>query len=301
MKNRFFTILFLPSHPSGVKKLTLSEFLIKSIAISALILVITTSVVFLDYINVKKKEIDLTSLREKTKVQNVQLQTFADKINDMETELARLRSLDTKIRVLTNTKTEEPEGGNRRRLTLGGQGGPEPRQLSFQDESSLVEMINRLDSMNKEIKSQEKTLHELHASIQDEESILVSTPSIWPVNGYVSSGFGYRESPFGGNYEFHDGLDISAPSGTPVMAAADGIVTCAGRFGDTGNTVMISHGYGYDTGYCHLSSITAKVGERVLRGQEIGLVGSTGRSTGPHLHYMVKVGGAKVNPRSYLN
>lgn len=300
MKNRFFTILFLPSHPAGVKKLTLSEFLVKSLAISATILVIASSIIFLDYVNVKKKEIDLASLKEKTKIQNVQLQTFADKINDIEAELARLRSLDTKIRVLTNTKNEEPEVKSRR-LSLGGQGGPEPIQLSFNNEASLTEMVSRLDRMNIEIKSQEKSLNELHASLQDQESILVATPSIWPANGYVSSGFGYRESPFGSNYEFHDGLDISAPAGTPVVATADGVVTCAGRFGDTGNTVTIAHGYGYETGYCHLSYISVKEGQRVGRGQEIGRVGSTGRSTGPHLHYLVKVAGSKVNPREYLN
>lgn len=301
MKNRFFTILFLPSNPSGVKKLTLSEFLIKSLAISAMILIIASSIIFLDYVNVKKKEIDLVDLKEKTKIQNVQLQTFADKINDMEAELARLRSLDTKIRVLTNTNNEEPEGKGRR-LSLGGQGGPEQVQLSFKNEASLSEMVSRLDRMNFEIKSQEKSLHELHASLQDQESILVATPSIWPVNGYLSSGFGYRESPFGGsNYEFHDGLDISAPAGTPVLATADGIVTLTGNYGDTGNTIIVSHGYGYETGYGHLSYIKVKEGQRIERGQEIGRVGSTGRSTGPHLHYLVKVAGAKVNPKDYLN
>lgn len=300
MKNRFFTILFLPSHPAGVKKLTLSGFLIKSLAISAMIILLASAVIFFDYVNVKKQEIDLVGLKEKTKIQNVQLQTFADKINDMEAELARLRSLDTKIRVLTNTNNEEP-GVKSRRLSLGGQGGPEPVQLSFKNEASLAEMLSRLDRMNFEIKSQEKSLHELHASLQDQESILVATPSIWPANGYVSSGFGYRESPFGSNYEFHDGLDISAPAGTPVLATADGVVTLAGHYGDTGNTVAISHGYGYETGYGHLSHISVKEGQRIERGQEIGRVGSTGRSTGPHLHYLVKVSGVKVNPRNYLN
>lgn len=300
MKNKFFTILFLPSHPGGVKKIILSELLIKSIAISAVILVIASSVIFFDYVNVKKKEIDLVSLREKTKIQNVQLQTFAEKINDMEAELSRLRSLDTKIRVLTNTGNEEPETKSRR-LSLGGQGGPEPVQLSFNNEASLVDMLNRLDRMNSDIKSQEKNLHELHASIQDQESLLVATPSIWPAKGYVTSVFGYRESPFGSNYEFHDGLDISAPLGATVVATADGVVTTTGNFGDTGNTIIISHGYGYETGYCHLSSINVEKGQRVQRGQQIGKVGSTGRSTGPHLHYLVKIAGSKVNPRTYLN
>lgn len=300
MDKRFFTILFLPSNPSRVKKMILSEFLIRSLAISSIILVITSSIIFLDYVNVKKKEIDLTSLKEQTKIQNVQLQTFADKINDMETELARLRSLDTKIRVITNTTNEEPKVKSER-LSLGGQGGPEGVQLSFKDETFLRDMINRLDRLNAEIMDQEKSLHELHSSLEDQESILASTPSIWPTNGYLSSGFGYRESPFGSNYEFHDGLDISAPAGTPVLAAADGVITLAGRYGDTGNTVSIDHGYGYETGYGHMSAIYVTEGQKVERGQKIGSVGNTGRSTGPHLHYAVKVAGSKVNPRIFMN
>lgn len=300
MKNRFFTILFLPSNPSKVKKLILSEFLIKSLAVSALILLLTSSIVFFDYVSVKKKEVDLTSLREQTKIQNVQIQTFADKINDMEAELARLRSLDTKIRVLTNTKIEEPSAKSGR-ISLGGRGGPEPIPLSLDKETLLKDMMEKLDRLNVEAKAQENRLHELHASLENQKSFLTATPSLWPVRGYISSRFGDRESPFSSGSEFHDGVDISAPFGTPISASAEGVVTIAGRYADLGNCIVIDHGYGFVSRYGHMSEITVHAGQRVKAGQKIGTVGSTGRSTGPHLHYEVAVNGAKVDPLRYLN
>ena len=302
MKNRFFTILLLPSNPSKVKKLIMSEYLMRSLAISAIILVFAFSVVFLDYVNVKKKEVDLTSLKEQTKIQNVQLQTFGDKINDLEAELERLRSLDTKIRTITNTNLIEEPKAKSGRLSLGGRGGHDPAALSFQNETVLKDMMGKLDKLSVEAKNQENSLHELHASLEERKSIMSSIPSRWPVRGYVSSDFGHRESPFGGGKsEVHEGMDISASAGTPVVAAANGIVTFASRYYDLGNAVTIDHGYGYVTTYGHLSRITAHVGQTVKGGQKIGAVGSTGRSTGPHLHYELQVAGSKVNPRNYLN
>ena len=301
MKNRFFTILFLPSNPSKVKKMILSEYLMRSLAISAIILVFAFSVVFLDYVNVKKKEVDLTSLKEQTKIQNVQLQTFGDKINDLEAELERLRSLDTKIRTITNTNLIEEPKAKSGRLSLGGRGGHDPAALSFKNETLLKGMMGKLDKLSIEANTQENSLHELHASLEERKAVMSSIPSRWPVRGYVSSDFGHRESPFGGKSEVHEGMDISAPAGTPIVAAASGTVTFAGRYYDLGNAVTIDHGYGYVTTYGHLSKITAHAGQTVKGGQKIGAVGSTGRSTGPHLHYELQVAGSKVNPRNYLN
>jgi len=202
---------------------------------------------------------------------------------------------------LTDTKTEGPASKSER-LSLGGRGGPEPTPpLSFDREALLKDMVAKLDRLNIEAKEQEKSLHELHASIQNRESLLAATPSLWPVRGYISSGFGDRESPFDSGNEFHEGIDISAPSGSTVAAAAEGVVTFAARNNDLGNAVTIDHGYGIVSRYGHLSEISVHVGQKVMAGERIGLVGSTGRSTGPHLHYEVVVNGYKVNPIKYLN
>lgn len=126
-------------------------------------------------------------------------------------------------------------------------------------------------------------------------------PSIWPVTGPLSSGFGVRGNPFGGSSrEFHKGQDIAAPIGTPVMATADGIVTSAGWQRGYGWVVYIDHGNGISTRYGHLSRIDVIVGQTIKRGEQLGLVGSTGRSTGPHLHYEVLINGQAINPIPYL-
>lgn len=126
-------------------------------------------------------------------------------------------------------------------------------------------------------------------------------PSIWPVAGAMRGGFGFRRNPFGGSgSEFHKGQDISAPMGTPVIATADGVVTNAGWLRGYGQVVYVDHGNGLSTRYGHLSRIDVAVGQIVQRGGQVGLVGSTGRSTGPHLHYEVRVEGQATNPVPYL-
>jgi murein DD-endopeptidase MepM/ murein hydrolase activator NlpD len=126
-------------------------------------------------------------------------------------------------------------------------------------------------------------------------------PSIWPVLGTLESGVGGRRNPFTGRgYEYHEGQDIDAAYGTPVQAAASGKITIAGRQRGYGNVVYVDHGAGLSTRYGHLSQINVTVGQTVTRGQTIGLVGSTGRSTGPHLHYEVRLDNQPVNPKNYL-
>ncbi|HTT65454.1 MAG TPA: M23 family metallopeptidase [Bryobacteraceae bacterium] len=125
-------------------------------------------------------------------------------------------------------------------------------------------------------------------------------PSIWPVEGRLMGGFGERTDPFSGEGAMHTGVDISAPTGTPVRATADGIVKFAGWFSGYGQLVVINHGGGFETYYAHLSRFAVVEGQDVRRGEQIGAVGSTGRVTAPHLHYEVRIGGAPVNPHTYL-
>ena len=127
-----------------------------------------------------------------------------------------------------------------------------------------------------------------------------ATPSIWPVRGRITAGFGQRMDPFTGEGAFHTGMDIAAPVGAPVRAAADGILFHAGPEAGYGNEALIDHGYDITTKYAHLSNIYVVVGEEVSRGQVIGAVGMSGRTTGPHLHYEVLVQGTPVNPVKYL-
>jgi murein DD-endopeptidase MepM/ murein hydrolase activator NlpD len=125
-------------------------------------------------------------------------------------------------------------------------------------------------------------------------------PSLWPVEGRLQGGFGNRLDPFSGEGAYHKGVDITAPYGTPVRATADGVVTHAGWWGGYGRLVIVDHGGGIETYYAHLSRIDVLEGSEVRRGEIVGRIGSSGRSTSPHLHYEVRVGRSPVNPIRFL-
>jgi murein DD-endopeptidase MepM/ murein hydrolase activator NlpD len=133
-----------------------------------------------------------------------------------------------------------------------------------------------------------------------QKSILASTPSVWPARGWVSSGFGYRLSPFTNEKELHRGLDICARKGAPVIAPADGVVSYVELDPGYGRTVIINHGYGLNTMYAHLDKVHVKKGQAVRRHQEIAQVGDSGRTTGAHLHYEIQLNGLPVNPLRYI-
>ncbi|MCO4754616.1 MAG: M23 family metallopeptidase [Bacteriovoracaceae bacterium] len=146
----------------------------------------------------------------------------------------------------------------------------------------------------------ENNIHELDQYLLDKNSILRSTPTILPSVGWITSYFGHRVSPYAGKVKMHEGLDVGAPFGTPIVAPADGVITFAGHKPGFGNFVQIDHGYGIETIYAHAQKVIAKNGQRIKRGNLIAKVGSTGYSTGPHLHYEVRVNGIAVDPLYFV-
>jgi len=170
------------------------------------------------------------------------------------------------------------------------------------DESDLVNSIAvTLNNMSSRIKVQQASYKDLAGMVKDKEKLLGATPAIQPVSNAdlkrIASGFGYRIDPVYKTVKLHPGLDFSAPAGTPIYATADGVVEFSGNRGDGyGNNVIINHGYGYKTLYGHMFKTKARTGEKVKRGEVIGYVGSTGKSTGPHCHYEVIKNGNKLDP-----
>jgi murein DD-endopeptidase MepM/ murein hydrolase activator NlpD len=146
----------------------------------------------------------------------------------------------------------------------------------------------------------ESRLDLVRNGVERRQALASATPSIWPVAGWLSSSYGSRKDPFTGDPNFHPGLDISAEKGQPVLATADGTVTAASYNGNYGNLVVIDHGYGITTKYGHLSRFRVTAGHTVRRGDVVGYVGSTGRSTSPHLHYEVWVSDKLTNPLRLL-
>ncbi len=159
---------------------------------------------------------------------------------------------------------------------------------------------SELAELREQIALRQGTLEVLRQSIATTQAEQAARPSGWPVQGHITSRFGYRSSPVGAGVEFHAGVDIATRRGSPIVATADGQVVFSGWMGRYGNTVIIDHGHGYRTLYGHNDKNAVAVGERVTRGQIIAYVGSTGRSTGPHVHYEVHQAGKQINPLPYL-
>jgi murein DD-endopeptidase MepM/ murein hydrolase activator NlpD len=200
-----------------------------------------------------------------------------------------LQNLNNRVDAVEDTsrKLAEVSGVQEESKAVHGQGGP---ARPVDSAAALVALELKTAKIERELRMYEGFLR-LHGM----------TPSIWPVMGKLESGVGGRRNPFGGRgYEYHEGQDIDAAYGTPVQVAATGRVVIAGWQRGYGNVVYVDHGSGLSTRYGHLSEIDVTVGQAVTRGQTIGLVGSTGRSTGPHLHYEVRINNQPVDPKPYL-
>lgn len=165
--------------------------------------------------------------------------------------------------------------------------------------SLFAEFDYKYDVVTSFLQEVEVRVHQLDQHLLDKESFLKSTPTIPPANGHFTSGYGPRMSPYAGRIKMHEGIDIGAPIGTPIVAPADGIVTFSGAKPGFGNFVQIDHGYGVETIYGHAATLAVKKGQQVVRGDRIATVGNTGYSTGPHVHYEVRVNGTPVDPIYY--
>ncbi|MEY4704733.1 MAG: hypothetical protein RL042_929 [Nitrospirota bacterium] len=181
-----------------------------------------------------------------------------------------------------------------------GQTGLSAGSDGFTEQEMVASIKDGIDWLSKEAAIQEQSLHELSLAAEQKSSRWAATPSIWPVKGWVTSGFGPRVSPFTEKPAWHDGLDIGAAANAPVQAPAQGRVTMVGFDPKLGNLVKLDHGFGIETVYGHLAKSLVKEGQRVKRGEIVGLVGSSGLATGPHLHYMVKVHGQTLDPVKYI-
>ncbi len=168
------------------------------------------------------------------------------------------------------------------------------------DDQFYEKMTFKLDELSEFAANLEIRVNDVYAANEDKISFWASTPSLWPVHGWVTSGFGYRFSPWGGGVKMHNGIDIASTYGTPIFAPSDGTVVFSGYKGGYGNAVVIDHGYGISTLYGHASELFVGEGEKIQRGAKIAAVGNTGSSTGPHLHYEVHVDGIPTDPTKYF-
>ncbi len=246
---------------------------------------------------------DLEDIRRENRLQKIEIERFAQKIRDFEVQMIRLEKFDKKLRIITALEDSE----NPSLIEGWGMGGSDKWEMTefsaaLEKDSlrSIKKLYKDLEHLRFQANLREISFMELDEFFKDQTYFLASTPSIWPTRGWLSSKFGYRNSPFTGSREMHKGTDIATRMNTPIISPADGVVIRVTINHGFGNMLEIDHGYGIVTRYGHNSKHLVKVGDRVKRGQIIAKVGNTGRSTGPHLHYEVIVNGIQVNPLKYI-
>jgi len=232
--------------------------------------------------------------------ENLELRQHIDRIGErlveVDRQLAELVEDDDQLRVLSDMPRIDDDV---RQVGIGGAVNPE---ITYSvDDQTIRKLIFDLDKIEREIRLQRTSFLEIERQLSEKSDLLRHTPSIRPVEGgYISSGFGRRTDPFNGRWAHHNGIDISIERGTPIFAAADGSVIHAKQTHGLGKLIVIDHGYGFTTAYGHLHTIQVINGQSVSRGQKIGEVGNTGRSTAPHLHYEVRVDRKAVDPMDYI-
>ncbi|HSR02497.1 MAG TPA: M23 family metallopeptidase [Methylophilaceae bacterium] len=232
------------------------------------------------------------------------LDAYAKQIGELQARIMRLDAQNQRLVNLAGAKDDKSKKNNIADLEPIGDlmkpnfGGPlvNARPMT---ESDLQDAITKLVSA---VGSRDEYMSLIEADVLQNSVLKDMLPNSKPISAaYRSSSYGWRIDPFHGTKAFHEGLDFTAKTGTPIRAAADGIVSAATNTAAYGNLIKLNHGAGLETRYAHASKLLVKLGERVVKGQTIALVGSTGRSTGPHLHYEIRLNGHPLDPRKYLN
>jgi len=283
----FYTVLILPHSRSRLRKLHVSRAFVVTLGLLSLLLAAAGLLAPHLWLRSRTQALTVARLEQENRQLREEREHFESGLADVSQSLSvfesQARELADELGLEDLEALKPAVGGGLDRRTS--------RRALMDDELGAVR--SRANGLN-------ASLEELNRAFEQRVRQLAAVPDRMPVEGWFSHGYGWRKDPFTGKRQFHRGIDIVADAGTPILAPADGLVSRATRVSDLGKTVDISHGYGYVTRYAHMSELLVRPGQRVHRGDVIGRVGSTGRSTGPHLHYEVFRDGRHVNPWKYL-
>ena len=322
------TLYVLTNDEKQTRKITLPLSYFKFGLFITTVFLVTLLAGFIDYFGLLAQSVE----NRKLKIENVNLQkkfqVVEGKLDSLQSALDRVGTMTNKLKLITDThmkdRTERlsfPSQINAKDSTAQQTDRMSNDEFLEQDQGAINEnpvntmkgelaaekssanyttLLIKIDEAVKDSMLKEQSVMELWESLSDSQSILAATPSIRPARGPIGSRFGFRIDPINGKTKMHAGLDIVASPGTLVRAPADGVVSFAGWDEQYGKLVSIDHGYGVLTRYAHNSQIFVQVGQKVSKYDVISATGSTGRSTGPHLHYEVRVNGIPVDPANYI-
>ncbi len=306
---RSFTIMILPHSGERTLSFPLKVWWFKAGAAFLTIALLAGCTFCIRYarvtISVSRYSSELKRLREENSQQKALIEDYRREATEVEERLDRLEALDQQIRDIINKETavlSSRSGGSQSRQQPGQRPREQKIALAEVSRGGLSSRhLGLFTEFIEEAGAREESLLSLKQGLLDTVAFLKAKPSTMPALGWVTSAFGYRRSPVSrSRSEFHEGIDIGAPYGSPVRAAGDGVVVYAGYHGGLGRTVIIDHGFGIRSWYGHCCKILVRQGEKVTRGHTIAQVGSSGLSTGPHLHYQVTVNATYVDPRDFF-
>jgi murein DD-endopeptidase MepM/ murein hydrolase activator NlpD len=290
MANEFYTLIVVPHAKARFRKFQVSVRLTKWVlgAFGVMGLILAGILAHYTFIAVEVAEV------RRLRVENLALATkaraYEENAGQLQAKVLQLQSVVTKLGLMAGVEQSLPDAA------VGGVGGLSRNETL----PPSVDIASTLEELDTTVSTLSDKSNRLEAYFRDQKELLASTPSIWPVRGYFSAGFGNRPDPFTGLRDFHPGIDISVPRGTKVAAPADGVVVFAAARAGYGNAIVIDHGFGVVTRYGHLDGFNVRPGQRVKRGDVIAFSGNTGRSTAPHVHYEVWVNDQMRNPIEFI-
>jgi murein DD-endopeptidase MepM/ murein hydrolase activator NlpD len=290
MANEFYTLIVVPHAKARFRKFQVSVRLTRWVLVAMGVLALMLTGILAHYTWIAVEVAEIKRLRAENLALATKAKAYEENAGQLQAKLLALQGIVNKLGVMAGVDQSLPDAA------IGGVGG----LTRLETTAPSVDIATALRSMDETVGSLTEKSTRLEAFFRDQRQLLASTPSIWPVRGYLSASFGKRLDPFTGQPDFHPGLDISTPTGTKVVVPADGVVVFSGQKNGYGNALVIDHGYGIVTRYGHLAGFNVKPGQRVRRGDVIAFVGNTGRSTAPHLHYEVWVDDQAQNPIQFI-
>jgi murein DD-endopeptidase MepM/ murein hydrolase activator NlpD len=290
MSNEFYTLIVVPHAKARFRKFQVSVRLTRWVLASLAVLALALVGILVHYTMISVEVAEMTRLRGENLALATKARAYEENAGRLQARVLTLQNVVTKLGLMAGVEKSLPDAA------VGGVGG----LSSLETAAPSVDIAASLEGIDHTVSALTEKSTRLQAFFEDQQELLAATPSIWPVRGYLSAAFGNRKDPFTGMPDFHPGVDISTPRGTKILSPADGVVVFVGRKRGYGNAIVVNHGYGVVTRYGHLDGPNVKNGQRVRRGDVIGFVGSTGRSTAPHLHYEVWVNDQLRNPIEFI-
>jgi murein DD-endopeptidase MepM/ murein hydrolase activator NlpD len=290
MANEFYTLIVVPHARARFRKFQVSVRLTRWVLWAAGVMALLLVGILAHYTWIAVEVAEVRRLRVENLALATKARAYEENTGELQAKVLQLQSIVTKLGIMAGVEQSLPDA------SIGGVGGLSRSETT----PPSVDIASTLQSLDHTVGGLSEKSTQLEAYFRDQRELLASTPSTWPLRGYLSAGFGNRADPFTGVRDFHPGLDISVPRGTNIHAPADGVVVFSGAKQGYGNAMVLDHGFGVVTRYGHLDGFNARPGQRVRRGDVIGFSGNTGRSTAPHLHYEVWVNDQARNPIEYI-